>query len=70
MREEFDQAADRFSKGLAYNSFASIQEGKLKLKRRDALEVPEAIRDLRRLVETQLPRVRIEELLLKVDSWS
>lgn len=69
LREEFNEAADRLLNGFADNRFASIQHAKLKLKRRDALDVPEGVRDLRRLIEMHLPRVRIEELLLKVDSW-
>jgi hypothetical protein len=37
--------------------------------RRDAIEVPRVVRELRRVIETHLPRIRIEDLLVEVDSW-
>ncbi len=69
LRTEFDQVAKGFLKSLPDNPFAQIQDGALKLKRRDALPMPARIKKLRRLINTRLPRVRIENLLLEVDSW-
>lgn len=67
--KEFDDAAHRLAKGLEDNDFARIQDGGLKLKRRDAVETPDGVRELRRLIHTQLSGLRIEDLLLKIDSW-
>jgi hypothetical protein len=55
--------------GLETNPFAAIRDGQLELRRRDALEVPERVREVKRVIETHLPRIRIEELLVEVDRW-
>ena len=34
------------------------------------LRVPKSVKTLRRLIETRLPRVRIEDLLAAVDQWT
>ncbi len=65
----FAQVATEASRGLAQNPFATIVDGRLHLKRRDALEVSERVRALRRVIETHLPRARIEELLRETDAW-
>jgi TnpA family transposase len=65
---ELDTAAEAFAAGLDKNSFARLEGGALALSRRDALEVPPAVRELRRVIETHLPRIRIEDLLVEVDS--
>jgi len=67
LRTELEQAARAFASGLEENPFAAIREGKLELRRRDALEVPDAVREVRRVIETHLPRIRIEDLLVEVD---
>jgi hypothetical protein len=54
---------------MSNNAFASIHNGQLKLKRRDALEVSDRVKELRPLIGNGLPRVRIENLLLDVDAW-
>lgn len=69
LQKEFGQVAESVDRGLPDNPFATIRDGKLKLSRRDALEIPDRVRQLRRTIETHLPRVRIEDLLLEVDSW-
>lgn len=69
LRTELDGTAHAFEAGLEQNPFAAIREGQLELRRRDALEVPEGVREIRRVIETHLPRVRIEELLVEVDRW-
>ena len=68
LKTEFQTAIRDFIKGLFQNDFASIQDGKLKLKKEDALLLPERTRQLRRVLESALPRIRIEDLLLEVDS--
>lgn len=65
----FHRAAGAAEIGVARNTFATVREGRLKLARRDALEVPESVRALRRVLETHLPKVRIENVLDDVDSW-
>jgi len=54
---------------LARNEFVTIRQHRLHLKRRDALELPPRIIQLRRTIAGALPRVRIEDLLTQVDTW-
>jgi hypothetical protein len=65
----FAQVTAAAAQGVARNPFATIVDGRLHLKRRDALEVSTQVRALRRVMDTHLPRVRIEELLREVDTW-
>lgn len=46
-----------------------LREDHRHLKKRDALELPPRLTQLRRTVEGALPRVRIEDLLTQVDAW-
>jgi TnpA family transposase len=66
---EFDRAVRAAERGLPNNRFASIINGRLKLKKRDALAVSRAVRELRATIGASLPRVRIEDLLQDVDEW-
>jgi TnpA family transposase len=66
---EFDRAARAAQRGLPSNHFAAVRDGRLKLKRRDALPVPRVLRELRATIGASLPRVRIEDLLQDVDEW-
>lgn len=70
LREEFESAACAAEHNIKENSFATISENKLQLKRQDALEVPERVREIQQAIEAHLPRVRIEDLLASVNSWS
>lgn len=69
LRRELDAAAAAFVGGLRDNTFARLEGGAVALSRRDAIEMPTAVRELRRVIETHLPRIRIEDLLMDVDSW-
>lgn len=66
---EFDQVAQAAARGLPSNRFAEVRDGRLRLKRRDALPIPRALRQLRASIGASLPRVRIEDLLQDVDEW-
>lgn len=49
------------------DDFATIQAGKLKLKRDDNVVVPPSVTALQKLIDTRLPLIRIEQLLMDVD---
>jgi TnpA family transposase len=66
---EFERTARAAERGLPGNRFAAIVNGRLKLKKRDALAVSRAVRELRATIGASLPRVRIEDLLQDVDEW-
>lgn len=67
--KEFQEVANATERTMSNNPFASIRDGRLKLKGRDALSISPSVASLRRLVEASLARVRIEDLLREVDSW-
>ncbi|HEY2734808.1 MAG TPA: hypothetical protein VGI70_12525, partial [Polyangiales bacterium] len=67
LRAEFDVAADALLAGLSKNRFATIDADRLVLKRRDALQISQSVRDLRRAVETHMPEIGIEDVLIEVD---
>jgi TnpA family transposase len=67
LAREIGSAATVFIDGLATNSFARIDQGQLSLSRPDALTVTAELRSLRRLIESRMPRIRLEDVLLDVD---
>ena len=67
LAREISSAATAFADGLATNSFARIDQGQLSLRRPDALVVTAELRSLRRLIESRMPRIRLEDVLLDVD---
>jgi len=69
LRQTFDSVARQAVASLPANPFVTIQQNRLRPKRDDALDVPPRVKELRRVIETHLPRIRIEELLMTVDRW-
>lgn len=69
LQREFDTVAQQAAQGLPTNEFVTIRRDRLHLKKRDALELPPRLIQLRRTLDSALPRVRIEDLLTHVDTW-
>lgn len=67
LKAEYKEAVNASMGGLTSNTFATIINGQLHLKRPDALEVPESAQQLRRAIETNMPQIRIEDLLQQMD---
>ena len=67
LRTEFDEAADALLGGLAANRFAAVDGDRLALRRRDALEISKNVRELRRAIETHMPEIGIEDVLIEID---
>lgn len=67
LRLEYSNAATTAKTELSANSFVSITDGRLHLKRIDALEIPESAKQLHGVIETNLRHIRIEDLLQEVD---
>jgi hypothetical protein len=63
----FDAAACAAADGLDCNRFAAVRNGRLKLKRTDALPIPRELQRLREAFQASYPRARIEDLLQDVD---
>jgi hypothetical protein len=65
---EFHETATCTEQGLASNPFARIEGGRLRLRREPRQIEPEGTAALRQLVRRDLARVRIEQLLMEVDT--
>ncbi|HTP51679.1 MAG TPA: Tn3 family transposase [Anaeromyxobacteraceae bacterium] len=69
LRLEMNEVVSQLAGGLDANPFVSLLDGRLEYSRDDAHAEPDDVGELRRVIETHLPRVRIEDLLMEVDSW-
>ena len=67
LERDITQAATAFVGGLATNDFARLEQSQLCLRRPDSLPLSPEVRRLRREIESRMPRVRIEDILLDVD---
>lgn len=67
LTQQFAQATTTAQEAFDNDDFATIQDGKLKLKRDDKLaKDPEAAR-LQKVIDASMPFIRIEQLLMEVD---
>jgi TnpA family transposase len=67
LTQQFHEASDLAKKRFEFDDFAEIQEGKLKLKRYDKIALPPAVAILQKVIDSRLPSIRIEQLLMEVD---
>jgi hypothetical protein len=65
--QQFQDSAEEAEKLFGKDSFASIQDGKLRLKRDDKALIPASVTNLQKAIEASMPSVRIEQLLMEVD---
>ncbi len=66
LAQKFQKTVERSKQCFKSDSFAEIQNGKLKLKRDDKLVFPKS-KTFQKAIDTALPIVRIEQLLMEVD---
>ncbi|MEO6589025.1 MAG: Tn3 family transposase, partial [Pyrinomonadaceae bacterium] len=64
---EFQTVFANFRQTLPENQFAAIENGTIVLKKNDAVGESARTKQLRRVIEAALPRIRIEDLLSKID---
>jgi TnpA family transposase len=69
LRAELDQVVTQLVDGLEQNSFVSLVDGHLVYSRDEGDKEPSTVTELRRVIETRIPRIRIEDLLVEVDRW-
>ena len=67
LTQQFHEASALAKQRFACDDFATIEDGKLKLKRDDKIIVPPAVTTLQKVINARLPLVRIEQLLMEVD---
>ena len=71
LRAEFEEAVSQATRGLSTNPFVTVTRDGLRLHKgqEDRYQPSVPVRNLRRAIEVHMPKVRIEELLLTVNSW-
>ena len=67
LTQQFHEASDLAKKRFEFDDFAEIQDGKLKLKRYDKIAMPPSVATLQKVIDSRLPSIRIEQLLMEVD---
>jgi TnpA family transposase len=65
--KQYEESAQKATKYWGMDNFATIVNGKLKLKRDDKMVYPTAVSDLQKAIDANLPLIRIEKLLMEVD---
>jgi TnpA family transposase len=68
LQQELDYYADATETGLVDNPYARMQAGRLRLHKDPSEPEPPRVKQLRQAIESHLPRIRIERLLLEVDA--
>lgn len=64
---QFHQSVSVANTRFELDTFAEIKDGNVKLKRDDKAEVPEAVKKLQKVIDSSMPTIRIEQLLMEVD---
>ena len=64
---QFQEATTLAQERFGRDDFATIEEGRLKLKRDDKGALPAAVTTLQKVIDTRLPSIRSEQLLMEVD---
>lgn len=67
LTQQFYAEVNMATKRFQTDDFARIEHGKLKLKRDDKLILPPSVTRLQKVIDSSLPTIRIEQLLLEVD---
>ena len=64
---QFNNSVNKAKENFNTNSFAKIEKGKLILKRDDKAYIPDSVSSLQKVINTSMPFIRIEQLLMEVD---
>ncbi len=64
---DFESGIQTARERFPSSSFAEIADGQLKLKRDDRAKIPSHVKRLQKLIDSSMPTIRIERLLMEVD---
>lgn len=64
---QFHQSVHEANRRFGLDNFATIEDGRLRLKRDDKAEIPEEVTRLQKVIDSSMPSIRIEQLLVEVD---
>jgi hypothetical protein len=60
LTQQFHEASDLAKQRFAFDDFAEIHDGTLKLKRDDKIALPPSVTTLQKVIDSRLPSIRIE----------
>lgn len=67
---QFHESVSEAKKRFGLDNFAEINNGRLKLKHDDKLDVPDKVSRLQKVIDAHMPTIRIEQLLMEVDQMT
>ncbi|MEM9400623.1 MAG: Tn3 family transposase [Verrucomicrobiota bacterium] len=70
LTQNFIETTSQAIKRFKTDDFATIQDGKLKLKRYDKIVLPASVTRLQKVIDVSMPPIRIEQLLIEVDRFT
>ncbi|STX81622.1 transposase [Legionella busanensis] len=65
--ENFHRSAMAAANRFKSDDFANIKNGNLFLKRKDKIDIPDDVERLQALINSYMPKIKIEQLLIEVD---
>lgn len=68
LTQKLDSTADAAIESLPSNKFIKIKNDKIRFSKDDPDPEPIEVKNLRQLIESDLPKIRIEQLLMEVDA--
>lgn len=68
LKLSFHRAVGEAMSAFDEDEFAVIEQGKLKFTRDDKVHIPKAVSKLQKVIDSRMPMIRIEDLLMEVDN--
>jgi TnpA family transposase len=68
--DEFNSSTNKSEDEFGKDDFASIKGKKLKLRKKEKVEVNEDVKPIQSLIDSYLPKIKIEQLLIEVDQMT
>jgi hypothetical protein len=65
--QQFNKAATEAKRKFGSDDFARIETGRLRLKQEDKAAIPTTVTNLQKVIDSSMPSMRIENLLMEVD---
>ena len=70
LSNEFKSSTEKSEDEFKKDDFATIKNKKLKLKKKEKVEIEEDIKPIQSLIDSYLPKIKIEQLLIEVDKMT
>lgn len=67
LKNSFNESLSTAIKRFDKDDYARIENGQLKLRKNDTMTLPSSVSRLQKLIDSNLPSIRIEDLLMDVD---